>query len=214
MKCSNKNVIAHGTYESVYRGVYDDQDVAGGTLKKLIKNSRKKRPFKTDIQLALDLSRGLSYLHSKKIVHRDLKTENMMLHANRTLKLVDFGVSRVEAQNPRDMTGVTGTLSYVALEVFEGKSYNRKCDVYSFGICIWEIYCCDMPYADLSFTKASSAIVNQSLRPSIPKCCPSSFASILKKCWDMNPEKRQEMEEVVKLLEAIDTSKGGGINDT
>ncbi|KAJ9543028.1 hypothetical protein OSB04_022735 [Centaurea solstitialis] len=286
-----KNVIAHGTYGSVYKGIYDDQDVAvkvldwgeddhattaktstlrasfqqeisvwhkldhpnvtkfigasmgttdlkipskndpnlhqnpvpsraccvvveylpGGTLKKfLIKNSRKKLPFKTVVQLALDLSRGLSYLHSKKIVHRDLKTENMMLDANKTLKIVDFGVARVEAQNPRDMTGVTGTLGYMAPEVLEGKPYNRKCDVYSFGICLWEIYCCDMPYADLSFAEASSAVVHQ-FTSSIPKCCPSSFASILKKCWDMNPEKRPEMEEVVKLLEAIDTGKGGGM---
>ena len=51
----------------------------------------------------------------------------------------------------------------------------------------------------------------QNLRPDIPRCCPSSFASIMKKCWDANPQKRPEMEEVVRLLEAIDTSKGGGM---
>lgn len=59
----------------------------------------------------------MSYLHSKKIVHRDVKTENMLLDANRTLKIADFGVARVEAQNPRDMTGETGTLGYMAPEV-------------------------------------------------------------------------------------------------
>ena len=59
----------------------------------------------------------LSYLHSKKIVHRDVKTENMLLDAHRTLKIADFGVARVEAQNPRDMTGETGTLGYMAPEV-------------------------------------------------------------------------------------------------
>ncbi|KAI3787769.1 hypothetical protein L2E82_00182 [Cichorium intybus] len=291
-KLDIRNVIAHGTYGTVYRGVYDGQDVAvkvldwgedglataaetanlrtsfrqevavwhkldhpnvtkfvgasmgtsdlkipsnntsnsvqnslpsraccvvveylpGGTLKKyLIRNSRKKLSFKIVIQLALDLSRGLSYLHSKKIVHRDVKTENMLLDLNRTLKIADFGVARVEAQNPRDMTGETGTLGYMAPEVLDGKPYNRKCDVYSFGICLWEVYCCDMPYADLSFAEVSSAVVRQNLRPDIPKCCPSSFASILKKCWDANPDKRPEMDEVVRLLEAIDTSKGGGM---
>lgn len=184
----------------------------GGTLKRfLIRNYRKKLAFKVVIQLALDLSRGLSYLHSKKIVHRDVKSENMLLNANRTLKIADFGVARVEAQNPRDMTGETGTLGYMAPEVLDGKPYNRKCDVYSFGICLWEIYCCDMPYPNLSFAELSSAVVNQNLRPEIPRCCPSALANVMRKCWDANPDKRPEMDEVVRLLKAIDTSKGGGM---
>ncbi|EEF45253.1 serine/threonine-protein kinase STY13 [Ricinus communis] len=186
--------------------------LAGGTLKQyLIRNRRKKLAFKIVIQLALDLSRGLSYLHSKKIVHRDVKTENMLLDAHRTLKIADFGVARVEAQNPSDMTGETGTLGYMAPEVLDGKPYNRRCDVYSFGICLWEIYCCDMPYPDLSFVDVSTAVVRQNLRPEIPRCCPSSLANIMRKCWDANAEKRPEMAEVVRMLEAIDTSKGGGM---
>ncbi|OAY55718.1 serine/threonine-protein kinase STY13 [Manihot esculenta] len=290
-KLDIRHVIAHGTYGTVYRGIYDNQDVAvklldwgedgiattaettalrssfrqevavwhkldhpnvtkfvgasmgtsnlkipakdmsdgqsslpsraccvvveylpGGTLKQhLIRNRRKKLPYKIVIQLALDLSRGLSYLHSKKIVHRDVKTENMLLDAHRTLKIADFGVARVEAQNPRDMTGETGTLGYMAPEVLDGKPYNRSCDVYSFGICLWEIYCCDMPYPDLSFADVSSAVVRQNLRPEIPRCCPNSLATVMRKCWDANAEKRPEMAEVVRMLEAIDTSKGGGM---
>ncbi|KAF3796070.1 Serine/threonine-protein kinase [Nymphaea thermarum] len=291
-KLDVKNVIAHGTYGTVYRGVYDGQDVAvklldwgedglsneaetaalrasfkqevavwhkldhpnvtkfvgasmgtselkiparsssnnfhetiparaccvvveylpAGTLKQyLIKNRRRKLAFKVVIQIALDLSRGLSYLHSRKIVHRDVKTENMLLDSSRTLKIADFGVARVEAQNPKDMTGETGTLGYMAPEVLNGKPYNRKCDVYSFGICLWEIYCCEMPYPDLSFAEVSSAVVRQNLRPEVPRCCPNSLATIMKKCWDANPDKRPDMDEVVRMLEAIDTSKGGGM---
>lgn len=119
----------------------------------------------------------------------------MLLTPQRNLKIADFGVARVEAQNPKDMTGATGTLGYMApevhyatvldlyrndychcisvlyrdncleqlvsVQVLEGKPYNRKCDVYSFGICLWEIYCCDMPYPDLSFADVSSAVVHQ-----------------------------------------------------
>ncbi|KAI3474876.1 hypothetical protein Pfo_030187 [Paulownia fortunei] len=153
----------------------------------------------------------LSYLHSKKIVHRDVKTENMLLDKNRTVKIADFGVARVEASNPNDMTGETGTLGYMAPEVLNGNPYNRKCDVYSFGICLWEIYCCDMPYPNLSFSELTSAVVRQNLRPEIPRCCPSSLANAMKRCWDANSDKRPEMDEVVSMLEAIDTSKGGGM---
>lgn len=68
---------------------------------------------------------SLSYLHSKKIVHRDVKTENMLLDTHRTLKIADFGVARVEAQNPRDMTGETGTLGYMAPEVPSSFTYHN-----------------------------------------------------------------------------------------
>lgn len=145
-------------------------------------------------------------------------------------------------------------LSYVGIivQVLNGHPYNRKCDVYSFGICLWEIYCCDMPYPDLSFSEVTSAVVRQvnkkkrrpipfsplhlsdswtlkhwkekspsliddvlqNLRPEIPRCCPSSLANVMKRCWDANPDKRPEMAEVVCMLEAIDTSKGGGMIPT
>jgi serine/threonine protein kinase len=63
----------------------------------------------------------------KKIVHRDVKTENMLLDKTRTLKIADFGVARIEASNPHDMTGETGTLGYMAPEVhaFSIESINR-----------------------------------------------------------------------------------------
>lgn len=55
------------------------------------------------------------------------------------------------------------------LQVLNGNPYNRKCDVYSFGICLWEIYCCDMPYPDLSFSEVTSAVVRQVIKYLLPK---------------------------------------------
>ncbi|XP_057425558.1 serine/threonine-protein kinase STY13-like [Lotus japonicus] len=184
----------------------------GGTLRQfLFKNRRKKLAYKVVIQLALNLARGLSYLHSKKIVHRDVKSDNMLFDANENLKITDFGVARIEAANPCEMTGETGTIGYMAPEVLNGKPYDRRCDVYSFGMCLWEIYCCDLPYPNLSLVELSAAVANKNLRPDIPRCCPSALASVMRKCWDPKPSKRTEMHEVVRMLEAIDTSKGGGM---
>ncbi|WOH12806.1 hypothetical protein DCAR_0832314 [Daucus carota subsp. sativus] len=184
----------------------------GGTLKELLyRNRKKKLPFKTVVQLALDLARGLSYLHSNNIVHRDVKAENMLLDAQRNLKIADFGLARVEALYPEDMTGETGTIVYMAPEVIDGQPYNRKCDVYSFAICLWEIYCCDRPYPNLCSADVSYQVVEEDLRPKIPKRCPSPLASIMRKCWDEDPEKRPSMDEAVRMLEALDTSEDGGM---
>ena len=70
----------------------------------------------------------LNYLHSQKIVHRDVKTENMLLDKTRTVKIADFGVARIEASNPNDMTGETGTLGYMAPEVKSLPLFNLSHD--------------------------------------------------------------------------------------
>jgi serine/threonine protein kinase len=178
--------------------------LAGGTLKDYLNRNRwKKLPDKVVVELALDVARGLAYLHSQKIAHRDVKTENMLLDTQRRVKIADFGVARVEASNPSDMTGDTGTPGYMAPEVLDGKPYNKKCDVYSFGICLWEIYCCKMPFCKLSFTEMASAVVQRNLRPEVPRRCPPALADIMRMCWDASPQKRPQMAEVVTMLEAL-----------
>uniref|UniRef100_J3N713 Protein kinase domain-containing protein n=1 Tax=Oryza brachyantha TaxID=4533 RepID=J3N713_ORYBR len=96
-------------------------------------------------------------------------------------------------------------------EVLTEKSYNYKCDVYSFGICLWEIYCCEMAYKDASFADIKSAVLNKHLRPKIPKCCPRDMARIMRRCWDAEPASRPEMQEVVEMLEKLNTKKGHGM---
>ncbi|XP_050207031.1 serine/threonine-protein kinase STY13-like [Mercurialis annua] len=178
----------------------------GGTLKSYLWKRKRRLPFKKFMQFALQLARGLSYLHSKNIVHRDVKTDNVLLDKNRTLKITDFGVSRIQALNPNEMTGGLGTFGYMAPEVFCNKPYDKKSDVYSFGICLWEIYCCSPAYGSITFSKFT-AVVYENLRPEIPRNCPVSLVNLMRRCWETDPWRRPDMEEVVSILEAIHSTE-------
>ncbi|KAH7307168.1 hypothetical protein KP509_22G048600 [Ceratopteris richardii] len=190
-------------------GCIVEEYVCGGSLRKyLTEKAREKISYPLVIRFARDLAKGLDYLHSQTVVHRDLKPDNILLDNYMNLKIADFGVSRIEAANPRDMTGETGTLHYMAPEVIEGKPYNRSCDVYSFGVCLWEIYCCEPPYRGMGINKYMSDVVIKKVRPPIPKCCPQDLAKIITQCWDADPEKRPNMSDVSSTLQKIDTSSG------
>ncbi|CAI9275780.1 unnamed protein product [Lactuca saligna] len=182
--------------------------VKGGSLRSyLLKNRNKKLPFKTFIRFALDIAKGLSYLHSKKVIHRDVKPENMLIDKQHmTIKHTDFGESIFEPSELLYTTGERGTRGFMAPEVVSRKPYGRKCDVYSFGICLWEIYNCDIAYT-YNLDNLTPDIY-QEMRPSIPMDCPRSLAHLMERCWDKDPGKRPEMKEVVVQLEAIERYEG------
>eukprot|EP00897_Mesotaenium_endlicherianum_P004725 jgi/Mesen1/4280/ME000022S03569 len=183
---------------------------SGGNLKTLLNHNRnKKLPFKMVIQLALDAARGLAYLHSKHIVHRDVKSDNMLLDKYKHIKIADFGVSRVESSEGKECLPMAGTFGYMAPEILKGEPYDHKVDVYSFGIMLWEIYCCDNPFPFMNFNVNDiKAFVGQGLRPQVPACCPKELSSLMEKCWDQNPDKRPSMVEVAQTLQGLLSFKG------
>nr|XP_025884468.1 serine/threonine-protein kinase STY13-like [Solanum lycopersicum] len=182
--------------------------VGGGTLQSyLYKHTilKKKLPLDTTIQVALDVAKGLNYIHSNKIVHRDVKTKNLLVDKNGRVKIIDFGISS-KFYSPM-MVGTSGTMGYMAPEVLSGSSYDHKCDVYSFAICLWEMYACLFPYPQhISHSKISHQIYKYR-RPEILKSCPTALSDIMKKCWDVNPQNRPEMKEVMQMLLAIKTRR-------
>jgi serine/threonine protein kinase len=93
------------------------------------------------LKVGLEVSRGMDYLHQRKIIHRDLKAANLLLDENKTVKIADFGVARIIECNGH-MTAETGTYRWMAPEVIEHKPYDEKADVFSFGIVLWEVLTC------------------------------------------------------------------------
>ncbi|CAI9106729.1 OLC1v1005948C1 [Oldenlandia corymbosa var. corymbosa] len=156
----------------------------GGTLAAYV-TKRKEIALSRKLQLALDAARGVSHLHSKNILHRDVKLKNLLLDGEGRVKILDFGISRIE---DTDMSVNVGSRGYKAPEVMINGSYGCKCDVFSFGICLWEIY------------YQKRAQLNLSTTPRIGDDCPEDLANLMRRCWK-DCKDRPQMAEIAKDLE-------------
>ncbi|KAK9284896.1 hypothetical protein L1049_024077 [Liquidambar formosana] len=154
------------------------------------------------LKVAIDVSKGMNYLHQNNIVHRDLKTANLLMDENEVVKVADFGVSRVQAQSGV-MTAETGTYRWMAPEVIEHKPYDHKADVFSFGILLWELLTGELPYSSLTPLQAAVGVVQKGLRPTIPKHTHPKLAELLERCWQQDPTIRPNFSEIIEILQQI-----------
>ncbi|KAG8057623.1 hypothetical protein GUJ93_ZPchr0002g24490 [Zizania palustris] len=152
--------------------------------------------------VAMDVSKGMSYLHQNNIIHRDLKTANLLMNENGTVKVADFGVARVKVQSGV-MTAETGTYRWMAPEVIEHKPYDHKADVFSFGILMWELLTGKIPYEYLTPLQAAVGVVQKGLRPTIPKNAHAKLSELLQKCWQQDPAERPDFSEILETLQRI-----------
>lgn len=164
------------------------------------------------LRVALDVSKGMNYLHQNKIIHRDLKTANLLMDENEVVKVADFGVARVQTQSGV-MTAETGTYRWMAPEVIEHKPYDGKADVFSFGIVLWELLTGELPYSYITPLQAAVGVVQQGLRPTIPKHTHPKLTGLLEKCWQQNPALRPNFSDIIEILQQITKEVGSGDKD-
>ena len=144
--------------------------------------------------------RGMNFLHthSPVIIHRDLKSLNLLVDSDWNVKVSDFGLSRFKVSTL--MTGQCGTYQWMAPEVVRGHSYTEKADVYSFGINLWEIYTRAIPYNNVVPIQAAVAVMNQGLRPELPVNTPLEYSKLVRECWNQNSNLRPSFEEILIRL--------------
>ncbi|XP_075228054.1 mitogen-activated protein kinase kinase kinase 7-like isoform X2 [Lycorma delicatula] len=174
------------------------------------------KPFPTytaghAISWALQCARGVAYLHNmrpKPIIHRDLKPPNLLLVMGGTvLKICDFGTA---CDKTTSLTNNKGSAAWMAPEVFEDTKYTEKCDVFSWGIILWEVLSRRKPFQDIGGSAFCILwAVHSGRRPPLIEGCPKPIEKLYTRCWDQNPGNRPSMEEVVRTMTLLFTFFSG-----
>ncbi|XP_042418566.1 serine/threonine-protein kinase STY46-like isoform X5 [Zingiber officinale] len=153
------------------------------------------------LKISIDVCKGMEYLHNNNIVHRDLKTANLLIDSNFVVKVADFGVARIQNQGGV-MTAETGTYRWMAPEVINHLPYDEKADVFSFGIVLWELTTSKIPYENMTPLQAALA-VRQGHRPEIPETTHPRLSDLMRRCWEGIPTERPTFSEIVVELEEL-----------
>ena len=155
-------------------------------------------------RVACGAARGMTYLHSgvPPVLHRDLKSANLLLDESYTAKVCDFGLSRLKAQE-KSMTGNCGTVQWMAPEILANQPYAEPADVFSFGIILWELLTAECPYEGMSAIQCALAVLNKNYRPEIPEWCPPQYGALIRACIDKIPAARPTFAQIILALDAM-----------
>ncbi|CAH9078343.1 unnamed protein product [Cuscuta europaea] len=182
----------------------------GGDLHQHLKEKGALSPS-TAVNFAMDIARGMTYLHNEPnvIIHRDLKPRNVLLvnSSAEHLKVGDFGLSKlIRVQNSHDvykMTGETGSYRYMAPEVFKHKKYDKKVDVFSFAMILYEMLEGDAPMSNCEAYEAAKYVADGHRPTFRAKGFTPELKELVDQCWAGDMNQRPSFLEIMKRLEKI-----------
>ncbi|KAL7123748.1 hypothetical protein ABFS83_14G003600 [Erythranthe nasuta] len=173
-----------------------------GSLFQLLQRNTSKLEKRRLIHMALDIARGMNYLHhwNPPIVHRDLKSSNLLVDKNWTVKVGDFGLSRLKHDTYLETKTGKGTPQWMAPEVLRNEPSNEKADVYSYGVVLWELVTHKIPWDNLNSMQVIGAVGFMNQRLDIPKDVEPQWASMIESCWQSEPQSRPSFQELMEKL--------------
>jgi predicted Ser/Thr protein kinase len=206
-------VIDRGEHEGRQFIVFEYVD--GENLKALIQR-RGPAPVTTALELAMQISRGLSFAHQQGLVHRDVKPQNVLLNGDGQAKVTDFGIARsLDVQQGMTQTGtVLGTSDYIAPEQAQGQRVDEHTDVYSLGVVLYEMLTNEVPFPGENFVAVAMRHINEPpppIRDKRPDVSPR-LEQAIQRAMAKRPEDRfQTMADFCRELEAnLAEAQGGG----
>lgn len=175
-----------------------------GNLFQNLSDASIKIPIPLRIQIALDIARGLKYLHFLDIVHKDLKSMNVLLTNDWKAKITDFGLARIKLETQATSTHhKAASIRWCAPEVFRrNASRTKESDIWSLGLVFWEISSRKIPFAEEVNETIVINFIKDGEKEVIPDDCPSFLSTIMQKCWSMNPLDRPDASQIVSMFES------------
>ncbi|XP_077236064.1 putative serine/threonine-protein kinase SIS8 [Tasmannia lanceolata] len=176
-----------------------------GSLYRLIHRPNNQLDERRRLRMALDVARGMNYLHNctPVIVHRDLKSPNLLVDKNWVVKVCDFGLSRIKHNTFLSSRSTAGTAEWMAPEVLRNEPSDEKCDVYSFGIILWELSTLQQPWGGMNPMQVVGAVGFQHRRLDVPEDMDPFISDIIKKCWQTDPKMRPSFSEIMAALKPL-----------
>lgn len=157
---------------------------------------------------AFDLCAAIGHLHSRKILYRDLKPENVGFDIRDDVKIFDFGLAKELTDDIKQdenglykLTGMTGSPRYMAPEVANEKPYNQLCDSYSFAILFWQMYSDKTPFEVYGMKSMRERVWNgENKRPFVQEDWPVPIKSLIRRAWSPEISERPNFTQIYKIL--------------
>jgi len=142
----------------------------------------------------------MQYLHKKNIIHRDLKSPNILMGYDNRLKILDLD-SHARGSPDTDATiSFRGTPNWMAPELIRSEKCSGKVDVWSFGVVIWELLTRHEPYKTLNVNQVIFGVGGGTLKLPIPHTCPPQIAALLEMCWKSEAHQRPSFNQIKNVI--------------
>ena len=171
----------------------------GGDLAEKIKEQNNKPLSESQIlDYITQICLALQHIHKKKIIHRDLKSNNVFLMKSGIIKLGDFGIAKGLKSTWEKARTLVGTPYYLAPEIIENQPYDSKCDIWALGILLYELMTFKMPFNAVSLPLLSIKIKKGEYKPP-PSTYSKEIKDLLKSCLTVDPTKRPSINDILQL---------------